>query len=381
MLVITNGLIHDAVHEIPYRSSILIEDGKFIAVSDEIPADAEVIDAEERNIYPGFVDAHTHVGVSGTGMGFEGSDYNELNDPLTPHLRAIDSVNPFDASFEKARNAGVTTIATGPGSANSIGGTWAAFKTYGVSADEMVIRDPIAMKCAFGENPKSVYRTKGISARMSNAAKIREMICTSKEYLAKKEAAAGDITKMPVFDFKKEAMIPVLRKEIPLKAHAHQANDILTAIRIAKEFDLKLTLEHVTEGHLIADELAKADVPLAVGPTLMHASKPEVRNKTWETAGILSKKGCTVSIITDHPFSMISYLPVYAGLCVRAGMDSFEALKAITINPAKHILCEDRIGSIEAGKDADFVIYDGDLFSSLSMIHSVYLCGQEIVKG
>lgn len=380
MLVIRNGFIHDAVHAEPIQTSILIEDGKIVDLCNEIPADAEIFDAEWRDIYPGFVDAHTHVGVAATGLGYEGSDYNELNDALTPHLRAIDSVNPFDASFCKAREAGVTTVATGPGSANSIGGTWAAFKTEGISADKMVIRDPIAMKCAFGENPKSVYRTKGISARMSNAAKIREMIYTSLEYLNRKEAAGDDITRRPVFDFKKEAMIPVLKKEIPLKAHAHQANDILSAIRIAKEFDLLLTLEHVTEGHLIADELARENYPLAVGPTLMHASKPEVRNKSWETAGILSKKGCTVSIITDHPFSMISYLPVYAGLCVKAGMDPFEALRAITINPARHILCDDRIGSIEKGKDADLVIYNGDLFSSLSSVSDVFIEGRKIQK-
>lgn len=380
MLVIRNGFIHDAVHAEPIQTSILIEDGKIVDLCNEIPADAEIFDAEWRDIYPGFVDAHTHVGVAATGLGYEGSDYNELNDALTPHLRAIDSVNPFDASFRKAREAGVTTVATGPGSANSIGGTWAAFKTEGISADKMVIRDPIAMKCAFGENPKSVYRTKGISARMSNAAKIREMIYTSLEYLNRKEAAGDDITRRPVFDFKKEAMIPVLKKEIPLKAHAHQANDILSAIRIAKEFDLLLTLEHVTEGHLIADELARENYPLAVGPTLMHASKPEVRNKSWETAGILSKKGCTVSIITDHPFSMISYLPVYAGLCVKAGMDPFEALRAITINPARHILCDDRIGSIEKGKDADLVIYNGDLFSSLSSVSDVFIEGRKIQK-
>lgn len=380
MLVIRNGFIHDAVHAEPIQTSILIEDGKIVDLCNEIPSDAEIFDAEWRDIYPGFVDAHTHVGVAATGLGYEGSDYNELNDALTPHLRAIDSVNPFDASFRKAREAGVTTVATGPGSANSIGGTWAAFKTEGISADKMVIRDPIAMKCAFGENPKSVYRTKGISARMSNAAKIREMIYTSLEYLNRKEAAGDDITRRPVFDFKKEAMIPVLKKEIPLKAHAHQANDILSAIRIAKEFDLLLTLEHVTEGHLIADELARENYPLAVGPTLMHASKPEVRNKSWETAGILSKKGCTVSIITDHPFSMISYLPVYAGLCVKAGMDPFEALRAITINPARHILCDDRIGSIEKGKDADLVIYNGDLFSSLSSVSDVFIEGRKIQK-
>ena len=380
MLVIRNGLIHDAVNRDPYRADILISAGKILDIGLDLSEDAEIFDAEGKDIYPGFVDAHTHVGVAGTGIGFEGSDYNEMSDCLTPHLRAIDSVNPFDESFARARNAGVTSVATGPGSANVVGGTWAAFKTQGISADRMVIRDPIAMKCAFGENPKAVYRDKGNRARMSTAAHLREILFKTKQYLAKKEAAAGDPAKEPAFDFKLESMIPVIRKEIPLKAHAHQANDILTAIRIAKEFDVLLTLEHVTEGHLIADILAEENYPLAVGPTMMHASKPEVKNKSWETAGILSAKGCTVSIVTDHPFSMISYLPVYAGLCVKAGMDSFEALKAITIHPAAHILCADRIGSIEKGKDADLVIYDGDLFSSLSSVSDVFIDGIRIQR-
>ncbi len=234
------------------------------------------------------------------------------------------------------------------------------------------------MKCAFGENPKAVYKEKGNRARMSTAAHLREILFKTKQYMAKKEAANGDVTKEPAFDFKLESMIPVLKKQIPLKAHAHQANDILTAIRIAKEFDVLLTLEHVTEGHLIADILAQENIPLAVGPTMMAASKVEVRNKSWETAGVLSNKGCTVSIISDHPFSMVSYLPVYAGYCVKAGMDPFEALKAITIHPAKHILCQERIGSIEKGKDADLVIYEGDLFSSLSRITDVFIDGIRI---
>lgn len=378
MTLIVNGLIHDAVHKDPYHADLLIEGGKIKGIGHDFSVDEEIYDAAGKDIYPGFVDAHTHIGVAGTGIGFEGSDYNEMSDCLTPQLRAIDSVNPFDASFEKARKAGVTSIATGPGSANVVGGTWAAFKTQGISADQMLIKDPIAMKCAFGENPKAVYKEKGNRARMSTAAHLREILFKTKQYMAKKEAANGDVTKEPVFDFKLESMIPVLKKQIPLKAHAHQANDILTAIRIAKEFDVLLTLEHVTEGHLIADILAQENIPLAVGPTMMAASKVEVRNKSWETAGVLSNKGCTVSIISDHPFSMVSYLPVYAGYCVKAGMDPFEALKAITIHPAKHILCQERIGSIEKGKDADLVIYEGDLFSSLSRITDVFIDGIRI---
>ncbi len=377
MLIIRNGRIHDLVSRDPYTADILIKDGKIAAIGTDMP-DGEVYDASGTDIYPGFIDAHSHLGVSGTGIGFEGSDYNEINDINSPQMRGIDSVNPFDPAFRTAALAGVTTVATGPGSANALGGTWLAVKTTGICVDDMVVRDPIAMKCAFGENPKRCYRDKGNFARMSTAAHLREMLFKAKQYLAKKEAAGDDVTKQPPFDHKMEALIPVIRKEIPLKAHAHQANDILTAIRIAREFDLKLTLEHVTEGHLIADVLAGCGYPMAVGPSFTDASKFELRNKSWETAGILASKGCQVSLITDHPFSLQEHLPAYAGLAIKAGMDPYDALKAITINPAKHILCDDRIGSIEAGKDADLVIYTGDLFDLRSSPKDVLIDGKFI---
>ncbi len=377
-MIIQNGRIHDMVNREPYVADILIRDGKIEAIGKDFSADAQVCDASGKDIYPGFVDAHSHLGVSGYGIGFEGSDYNEINDINSPQMRGIDSVNPMDPAMKIAAKAGVTTVATGPGSANALGGTWLAIKTTGICVDDMVVKDPIAMKCAFGENPKRCYKDKGNFARMSTAAHLREMLFKAQQYLAKKEAAGDDITKMPPFDFKMESLIPVIRKEIPLKAHAHQANDILTAVRIAREFDLKMTLEHVTEGHLIADVLARYDYPMAVGPSLTDASKFELRNKSWETAGILASRGCQVSLITDHPFSLEEHLPAYAGLAVKAGMDPYEALKAITINPAKHILCDDRIGSIEKGKDADIVIYDGDLFDIRSSPQTVLINGEVI---
>jgi len=252
-------------------------------------------------------------------------------------------------------------VGTGPGSANPIGGMWIAVKTTGVCVDDMIVKDPVAMKCALGENPKRCYRDRGNAARMTTAYNIRKMILETKDYMARKEAAKDDPLKKPALNLKCEAMIPVLKKEIPLKVHAHQANDILTAIRIAKEFDLRMTLEHVTEGHLIADKLAEnKQYPMAVGPTFSHASKFELRNKSWTTPGILSAKGCQVSIITDAPFSLQDYLPLYAGLAVEAGMDKFEALKAITIHPAMHLGIQDRVGSLEVGKDGDLVIFEGD---------------------
>lgn len=381
MLLIKNGLIHDMVKKTPYKGEILVDGKKIVAIGTKVkaPKNAKVIDAKGLNVYPGFIDAHSHLGLDGYGMGFEGQDYNEMNDNLTPQLRAIDSFNPLDETVAQARKAGVTCVATGQGSSNAIGGTWIAVKTVGKCVDDMIVKNPIAMKCALGENPKRVYQNKDNYARMSTVGHMRNMILKAKDYLARKEAADGDVTKMPGFDFKCEAMIPVLKREIPLKVHCHQANDILTAIRVAKEFDLKLTLEHVTEGHLIADELAKhKDIPMAVGPTLTHASKVELRNKSWTTPNILNKKGCMVSIVTDAPVIPQQYLPLCASLAVQAGMDPYEALKAITINPAKHIGIEDRVGSLKVGKDADIIFYDGDPFDVSSKCVKVIIDGKEV---
>ncbi len=379
-MIIKNGQIYDAVNREPYVADIRLKDGKILEIQAGLLEEAgeEVLDASGLRVYPGFIDAHSHLGLDGWGIGFEGADYNEHGDVCTPHLRSEDSFNPLDPSVSHAAKGGVTTVATGQGSANPIGGTWIAVKTTGVCVDDMIVKTPIAMKCALGENPKRVYRDKGNAARMSTASVIRGMLFKAKEYLAKKEAAGDDIFKKPAFDFKCEAMIPVLKKEIPLKIHAHQANDILTAIRIAKEFDVLLTIEHVTEGHLIADKLAGCSYPLAVGPTLTHATKFELQHKSWETPGILASKGCQVSIITDAPVIPQEYLPLCAGLAVKAGMDPFEALKAITINPAKHIGIADRVGSLEVGKDADLVLTDGDPMVSDTCIRQVFINGRAV---
>ena len=382
MLLIKNGLIHDLVNKEPYMGEVLCDGSKIVAIGEHVdaPSGVTVLDAEGKNVYPGFIDAHSHLGLDGYGIGFEGADYNEMNDICTPQLRSIDSFNPLDPTVAQARDAGITCVATGQGSSNAIGGTWIAVKTVGKCVDDMIVKDPIAMKCALGENPKRCYKDKGNFARMSTAAHLREMVFKAKDYKARKDAANGDVTKMPAYDMKCEAMIPVLNREIPLKIHAHQANDILTAIRLAKEFNLKLTLEHTTEGHLIADILAKYkdEVPMAVGPTLTHASKFELQNKSWTTPAVLSKAGCHVSIITDAPVTPLQYLPLCAGLAVKAGMDPYEALKAITINPAHHIGIEDRVGSLEVGKDADVIIYDGDPFTVESECVHVVINGEQV---
>ena len=377
MWIIKNGLIHDGIHRDAFQGDILVKEGKISAIGEnlEIPEGAGVIDAEGLRVYPGFVEAHGHIGLDGYGIGYEGMDYNEMNDILSPQMRGIDGVKPFDPAFRMAAAAGVTSVCVGPGSANVLGGTFTTLKTVGKRAEDMVIRDGVAMKCAFGENPKRVYRDKKDSSRMTTAALLREILFKAREYMEKKEAAGEDLSKRPAFDMKLEALIPVLKKEIPLKAHAHATEDIFTALRIAREFDLKITLEHVTEGHLIVEELAKENVPMAVGPTLTSASKFELRNKSWTTPGLLAAAGCQVSIITDSPVIPQEYLPLCAGLAVQAGMDPFAALQAITINPAKHAGIADRVGSLETGKDADLVITDGCPFEVSTRVKHVFIDG------
>ena len=380
MLCVKNGNVHDAIHEEAYRADILVEDGRIKAIGEHLETEegVQIVEAEGLHVYPGFVEAHGHIGLDGYGIGYEGMDYNELNDIVSPQLRGIDGVKHMDAAFPKAAAAGVTCVCVGPGSANVLGGTFVTIKTVGRRVEDMVVRDNVAMKCAFGENPKRVYREKKDSSRMSTAALLRETMFKTREYLEKKEAAGDDPTKKPAFDMKLEALIPVIKGEMPLKAHAHAAEDIFTALRIAREFGVKITLEHVTEGHLIVEELAKENVPLAVGPTLTSASKYELRNKSWTTPGVLAAAGCQVSIITDSPVIPQEYLPLCAGLAVQAGMDPFAALQAITINPARHAGIADRVGSIEVGKDADLVITDGCPFEVSTKVRHVFIEGKEV---
>ena len=379
-MIIKNGMVHDAIKAKPYKADIQIKDGKIIKIAKSIKAskNEKTVDVKGKDVYPGFVDAHSHLGLDGYGIGFEGQDYNEMNDILSPQLRGIDSFNPLDPTVKQALDAGVTCVGTGPGSANVLGGTFFAVKTYGKCVDEIILKDPVAMKCAFGENPKRVYREKGNYARMSTAAKLRESLNKTKEYMLKKEAAKDDVFKKPAYDAKLEALIPVLKKEIPLKAHAHQANDILTAIRIAQEFDVKLTLEHVTEGHLIADILAKYKYPCAVGPTLTHASKFELQNKSWKTPAILAEKGLSVSIVTDAPVIPQQHLAMCAAIAMKNGLSETEALKAITINPAKHLGVDNRVGSIKVGKDADILVFSESPFTAGVTPDMVFINGKQV---
>lgn len=376
-MLIQNGMIHDAIHEAPYPADLRIQNGKIVQIAPGLlPEDEEAVDAAGLHIYPGFIDAHSHLGLDGDGIGYEGRDYNEMGDILSPHLRGIDGFKPMQPSHLAAARGGVTCVCTGPGSANVLGGTFLAVKTVGRRVDDMVVKNPIAMKCAFGENPKRCYADKGDSSRMTTAAKLREMLFKAQEYQEKKEAAGNDPAKRPAFDMKLEALVPVLQRKIPLKAHAHAAEDIFTALRIAREFNLRITLEHVTEGHLIVEDLARENVPVAVGPSLTNASKFELRNKTFDTPGILSRAGLQVSIITDAPVIPQEYLPLCAGLAIKHGMDPFAALQAITINPARHAGIESRVGSIEVGKDADLVLCAHSPFDTDAGIKAVYIDGK-----
>lgn len=379
-LLIKQGLIHDAIHCKPYLADILVEHGKIKQIAPVLKGiavnEAQSLDASGLHVYPGFVEAHCHLGLDGYGIGFEGMDYNEMTDAATPQLSAIDGLNPQDPTIRMAMESGVTCVASGPGSSNVLGGTFAVYKTAGKRIDAMALKEKAAMKCAFGENPKRCYKDKELCSRMSIASKLRIMLKQTQEYLARLEAAGEDILKRPAYDPKLEALIPVIKGEMPLKAHVHQANDIFTAIRIAKEYHLKLTLDHCTDGSLIAEELAKEGYPVAVGSTLTHASKFELKHRSFSTPGDLARAGCEVSIITDSPIIPQQYLALCAGLAVKSGMDSFEALKAITIHPAKHIGVADRVGSIELGKDADFVLTDGNPLVSDTAIHYVLIDGE-----
>jgi imidazolonepropionase-like amidohydrolase len=301
------------------------------------------------------------VGLFGDALGFEAADANEDSDPITPQLRAIDGINPQDRAFYDARKAGITTVVTGPGSANPVGGQFAAVKTYGICVDDMTIKAPCAMKMALGENPKTVYNEKSQApvTRMGTIALIRELLFKTRNYRdeLRKYEEDSEENDRPEFDIKLESMLPVINKEIPVKIHAHRADDICSAIRLAKEFDIDVTIEHCSDGDVIADILEREGLPLNLGPTLTDRSKPELKNLSFSTYKNLSDRGLSVAIITDHPEITIENLPLCAALAVSNGMDSKRALYAVTINAAKNCGIDGRVGSLEVGKDADIAIF------------------------
>ncbi len=365
------------------KGYIIIKDTKIFAVGDmeNLPEESydEVYDAGGAYALPGFIDAHCHAGLWEEGAGAEGDDGNEDTDPILPQLRAIDAINPFDKAFSEALSQGVTTVVTGPGSANVIGGQFAAIKTAGRYVDEMIVKAPVAVKAALGENPKMVYggKKQSPSTRMATAAVLREALFDAKEYVRVwDEYLSGKEEDRPDLDFKQEALADVIRKKLPLKVHAHRADDICTAIRIAEEFDINITLEHCTEGHLIAPLLKEKNLPIMLGPTLGGRTKPELRNMSFETYSVFEKEGIPFAIITDHPEIPLNRLYLCAALAYQSGISAETALSAITANAAKNVGIFDRVGSIEPGKDADIVIHSGALLSLDAKIDAVFLNGK-----
>ena len=381
---IVNGMVHTMEGPVIDRGYVAFENGKITAVGsmEELTGETDqVLDAQGGHILPGFIDAHCHLGLFGDSLGFEADDGNESTDPCTPQLRALDGVNPLDRCFAEARAGGVTTVLTGPGSANPIAGQFLAMKTDGRWVDEMVVKAPAAMKFALGENPKSVYndRKETPVTRMATAAIIREELSKALEYQDKQDKASEDPdTDMPDFDAKLEALLPLLRGELPAHFHAHRADDIATAVRLSREFGLKYVIVHGTEGYKISDLLASEGAAVITGPCLTDRSKPELVGQTLENPALLTKAGVKVAICTDHPETPIQYLPLCAAMAVRGGMDPEEALAAITCNPAQIAGMDGRVGTLTVGKDADLVVTDRHPLDWNGKITAVFLEGKQV---
>lgn len=385
-MLIINGIIHTMDGPVMENGYVAVKGSKIARVGpmSECPKswEGETIDAQGGHVCPGFIDAHCHLGMFGDSLGFESEDGNEETDPYTPQLRAIDAVNPLDRCFSEARAAGVTTVLTGPGSANPVSGQFAALKTSGRWVDAMVVKAPVSMKLALGENPKQVYHDRDETpvTRMATAAIIRENLRKAVEYGEKLDKAARDEdAEEPDYDAKLEALLPVVRGELPVHIHAHRADDIATGIRIAKEFKLNCVIVHGTEGHLIPELLAGERIPVITGPALGDRSKPELANMTLENPLILSRAGVEVAICTDHPEVPIQYLPLCAALAVKGGMDQEEALAAITINAARIAGLDGLLGSLTPGKEADVVVTDRHPLELLGSVRAVLMGGRRIV--
>ncbi|SHJ86081.1 amidohydrolase [Propionispora hippei] len=376
MLAILGGTVYTVSGDIVPNACLLIDQGKFLAVGSRlaIPHDALCLNATNKVIIPGLIDCHTHLGIAEEAVGTAHIDKNEVNQPVCPHLRALDGINPEDRGLEDAYTSGTTTIIVTPGSENVIGGQSIAIKTYGKVIDHMIMRQPAGMKMAFGENPIQMYMKKdrAPSTRMTIAAMIRENLIAALNY--EKDLAKGKVGR----DLKMEALLMLLHGEIPLRAHAHAADDIMTAIRIADEFGLKLTIEHATSAHKIAEELARRSIAATVGPSITARVKVELKDRTYRTPAILHQAGVKIALITDHPFLPVSSLRLEAALAIREGLPEAVALRAITLSAAEIIGVSDRVGSIEPGKDADLVILDGPPFAVSTKVEHVFINGIEV---
>lgn len=374
MMLIKNGLLYTMEERQPRKADLLIRKGKIAEISDKItPTEQmEVFDAEGLRVYPGFIDAHSHIGIAQERTSSQLDPSNEGTNPVTPCMRAVDAINPMDSAFHNALAAGITGVMCGPGSSNPVGGQFAFIKTHGRCVDDMIVLAPAAIKLAFGENPMTNYGLNGNmpSTRMGTASLIREELFLARQYF---DSGSSDT-------FGMECYRELFEGKIPLKAHVHRADDIFTAIRIAKEFKLGLTLDHCTEGHLIAEKIAESGFPAIVGPSLASRTKEEVSLSDFKTPGILQKAGVKVALTTDHPVSRIQYLPLCAALSVKEGMDEWEALRAITINAAEICRVDQRLGSLTVGKDADMVIYDGNPLEIASSVRATIINGEIVWK-
>ena len=386
MLLLKNALVMSMARP-AFHGDVLVEDGRIATVGVALHApDAEILDCTNKHVLPGLIDAHCHIGMWEDGIGEEGADGNESTDPITPEMRATDGINPFDPCFAEARAAGVTTVLTGPGSANVIGGQFVALKTFGRCIEEMILKEPVAMKAALGENPKREYTEQKATpyTRMAIAALFRKAMVEAQEYQRKLELSEEDPDKLPDRDISVEALLPVLRGELKLKVHAHRADDILTALRLAREFGLSITIEHCTEGHLILDvlkeQIAELGAGIILGPLLSERAKIEMKNLTFHAPKLLYDAGIPFALMTDHPVTPIQYLPICAALCVRDGLDEETALKSITINAANITGLGARVGSLEPGKDADIAIFDAHPLDFRSHCVCTIINGQVVYR-
>lgn len=372
-MLIQNGLVFTMEAEQPCNMDLQIRDGKIVKLAPFIAPGKgeEVFDARGMRVYPGLIDAHSHIGIAQEKETLQGDITNEGTNPVTPCMRAIDAINPMDSAFHNAVASGVTGVMVGPGSANPIGGQFAFLKTDGRCVDDMIVKAPAAIKIAFGENPMTNYGMNGNmpSTRMAIASLIREELFKAKQYFAARN---------PQKNFTLECYRDLFEGKIPLKAHVHRADDIFTAIRIAKEFGLGLTLDHCTEGHLIAEKIAKSGYPAIVGPTLASRSKDEVAQSDFKTPGILQHAGVTVALTTDHPVSRIQHLRLCAGIAAQEGWDEWRALRAITIDAARICRVDDRLGSLAPGKDADVVVWDGNPLEISASVKAAFINGRRV---
>lgn len=369
MLAITGGTVYPVTGSIMRDATVIVNNGIIIdlGIGLDIPAGCEVVDASGRLVLPGFIDAHSHVGIFEEIYRIEGSDGNETTDPITPHLRAIDAINPHDVAFKDALSGGVTTVVITPGSANIIGGEMVAVKTAGDVIDHMVIKQ-VGVKAALGENPKRVYggEKKTPATRMASAALLRQTLVETINYINKENKERN---------LKLESLIPVIERALPLRVHAHRADDIATAVRIAREFDINIIIEHCTEGYKVAKILADKNIPAVIGPIITNRAKVELEGINIQNAALLHKAGVKFAIMTDHPVVPIEHLWLSAALTVRGGLSEEEAIKAVTIYPAQILGLDQQLGSLEPGKDADIIMVKGDLFDIRCQVEKVFVNG------